>query len=81
VPVVGSAVVPEFRRYTLEYARITRERELRWVRIGEPVTQPVTDGRLAVWQTSGLPSGDYLLRLTVEGASERREATVQVRVG
>jgi hypothetical protein len=50
------------------------------VHISAPLTQPVTEGRLAIWHTSGLPSGDYLLRLTVEGAGDGCEVTAQVQV-
>lgn len=80
VPVIGSAALPDFQQYTLDYARLTRGGPQRWVRIEGPVTRPVLEGQLGIWRTAGLPDGNYVLRLTVAGAVDRREVTVQVQV-
>lgn len=62
VQVSGSALHPEFDRYELYY---TVEPGENWVFIGEPGRQAVDNGPLGVWNTGGLPDGNYSLRLRV----------------
>jgi tetratricopeptide (TPR) repeat protein len=63
VSVIGTAECPDFLYYKLEFGVGIDPTE--WVTIGEPVTVPVKDGVLGEWHTTGLPAGDYVLRLVV----------------
>lgn len=62
VSITGSALHPQFQRYELYY---TPEPGENWVFIGDAVTTPVNNGLLGAWETSGLPDGNYSLRLRV----------------
>lgn len=62
VQISGSALHPAFLRYEMYF---TVEPGENWVFIGEARTNPVSNGVLGVWETGGLPDGNYSLRLRV----------------
>ena len=62
VQITGSALHPAFQRYELYY---TVEPGENWVFMGDANTTPVNNGVLGVWETGGLPDGNYSLRLRV----------------
>ena len=61
VSITGSALHPQFQRYTLEY---TVEPGENWTFLSESQSQ-VNNGLLGSWETAGLPDGNYSLRLRV----------------
>ncbi|MEA3408208.1 MAG: hypothetical protein U9R48_09040 [Chloroflexota bacterium] len=61
VAIVGSASVPSFQFYKVEFGVGPSPSE--WAVIGELHDQPVINGQLAVWDTTKLPDGVYTLRL------------------
>lgn len=63
VAVQGTAASPNFQRYRLEYA-VQGSLEPEWFSIVE-IAQQVTNGTLALWDTTALPDGVYQLRLRV----------------
>ncbi len=63
VQIVGSAARPDFQFYKLEYSPAASPEQ--WFTIGDLVYAPVEHGPLVTWQTAGLVSGAYRLRLTV----------------
>src|SRR5688572_27156176 len=63
VTISGTATYPQFQRYKVEFtSEETTTPE--WLLIAE-VTQQVTNGALAQWNTSLIPDGRYQLRLRV----------------
>jgi hypothetical protein len=64
VPVVGSALDPQFWKYEVYYATEPNPRE-QWVTIGGIHEMAVQDGLLETWDTTILPDGTYTLRLRV----------------
>jgi tetratricopeptide (TPR) repeat protein len=63
VVIWGTATHPNFQFYKVEYG--FGKQPDRWFSIGDVVRTPVIDGALAVWDVTGLPAGEYALRLTV----------------
>jgi hypothetical protein len=63
VPILGSASVPYFERYALQYGE--GEAPTEWTFIGPSRTQPVNSGVLEIWDTSALPNGQYTLVLAL----------------
>jgi hypothetical protein len=63
VEVFGTASTGGFDFYKLEYG--VGPRPSVWSSIGEPTYSAARDARLGVWDTSVLPEGEYILRLTV----------------
>lgn len=63
VTVQGTATSPNFQRYRLEYA-VQGSLSPEWFSIVE-IAQPVTNGTLALWDTTAIPDGVYQLRLRV----------------
>lgn len=77
VTVAGSASHPQFARYTVEFAFDPNPTDT-WFPLSTGV-QPVTDGVLAVWNTTGITPGQYMLRLQVfstDGSAPPLETTV-----
>jgi hypothetical protein len=78
----GTADHPAFQRFEVSFAYAQDPTDT-WFPIGEPVETRVIDGRLALWDTTGITDGDYSLRLLVrleDGRSlEARVAGVRVR--
>ena len=80
VNVVGAAWSADFARYRLEVTPLLG---------GSPTLiadspQPVSGGTLGIWVTDGLPSGQYILSLTIQtqaGQVARTDVTVQVGFG
>ena len=78
VPLTGTAAGEGFSSYTIQVGQGINPTE--WVTLQEPVTDPVTNNRLALWDTSGL-NGLYILRLQAVRTDQRVEAAlVQVSV-
>lgn len=61
VPIIGSASVPDFQFYKVEFGVGANPGE--WAVIGSLHDQPVINGQLEVWNTAALPDGVYTLRL------------------
>lgn len=61
VPIIGSASVPNFQFYKVEWGVGPNPDE--WAVIGELHEQPMINGELEVWDTTVLPDGAYTLRL------------------
>ena len=64
VPIVGSALDPQFWKYEVHYATEPNPRE-QWVGIGGVHETAVQDGLLETWDTTIVPDGAYSLRLRV----------------
>jgi hypothetical protein len=64
VPIVGSALDPQFWKYEVHYATEPNPRE-QWVAIGGVHQTAVQDGLLETWDTTVIPDGSYSLRLRV----------------
>ncbi|TEU19076.1 MAG: hypothetical protein E3J25_00425 [Anaerolineales bacterium] len=61
VPIIGSALVPDFQYYKVEYGNGPDPSQ--WFPIGSMPEAPVVNGQLAIWDTTRLPDGVYSLRL------------------
>lgn len=75
VTILGTATHPTFIAYDLSFA-YNRDGTETWFPIGDRLTVPVSDGRLAIWDTTGITDGDYILRLRVWYAEDRALTTV-----
>ncbi len=64
VPIVGSALDPQFWKYEVHYATEPNPKE-QWVGIGGVHETAVQDGLLETWDTTVIPDGTYTLRLRV----------------
>lgn len=60
----GTAYLPTFDHYDLAFAYSQNPTDT-WFPIGDEYRASVQDGRLAVWDTSGIADGTYDLRLRV----------------
>lgn len=60
----GTADHPAFDHFEVSFAYAGDTTDT-WFPIGDPVSTRVIDGRLALWDTSGITDGDYNLRLQV----------------
>jgi 1A family penicillin-binding protein len=76
VPIIGSASLPYFERYALQYG--DGEAPVGWKLIGAPRTEPVRSGVLDTWDTSDLPDGLYTLMLAVVDSDGRQQFARQV---
>lgn len=61
VPIVGSASVPAFQFYKVEYG--IGPSPSQWAVIGSLHDAPVINGQLEIWDTTTVPDGVYSLRL------------------
>lgn len=79
VPIIGTAVDPQFWKFEVHY---TPEGAERWTAIGVVHETPVLDGLLETWDTALVPDGQYTLRLrVVDRTGNYREVFVRgVRV-
>lgn len=76
VSIAGTATHPGFESYELAFSYDPNPTGT-WFSIGEAIDTPVIDGRLAIWDTSGISDGSYQIRLTVNlGDQEPLTATV-----
>lgn len=64
VTIEGSAAHPSFVSYELAFA-FEDDPTGTWFPIIDDVQTPVTDGRLGIWDTTGITDGNYKLRLRV----------------
>lgn len=64
VTIEGSASHPSFESYDLSFSHPDDPTET-WFFIGDGAHTPVTDGRLGLWDTTGITDGFYTLRLRV----------------
>ncbi|HET9910695.1 MAG TPA: hypothetical protein VFQ13_02335 [Anaerolineales bacterium] len=80
VTITGTLDVPSFVSAQLEFAYASNPTGT-WFTI-QALSQPVIDSTLAVWDTTVVTDGDYVLRLRVSFEDGTfQEATVPVRVG
>lgn len=63
VAIFGSARIDEFNFYKVEYAPGYNPEN--WAAVSQTVSNPVINGLLDVWNTTTVPDGSYLLKLTV----------------
>lgn len=78
VQVIGTAQTDSFQYYKLEFKPASAGDFSFYLRR----ETPVQNGSLGVWDASGLPPGDYVLRLvTVDITGNFGQCTVQVTVG
>lgn len=63
VVIVGSAASPNFQFYKVEFGVGPNPNQ--WAIVGSIHEQPVVNGQLEAWDTTGLPDGVYSLRLQV----------------
>lgn len=66
IQIMGTANVERFQFYKLEFRSSSEAGAFHYITGSETA---VVNGFLGVWDTSGLPSGTYLLRLTVVDAT------------
>ncbi len=81
VLIYGTAADANFRYYVLEYIPDPVLSGMDWVPLQPPVAQQVSDGVLALWDTTTLPDGHYRLRLRVvrgDGSAIDDEVLVQI---
>ncbi|MGQ9492958.1 MAG: hypothetical protein ACUVR2_04265 [Anaerolineae bacterium] len=64
VPIVGTAVDPQFWKYEVHYGPDPNPRD-QWILIGVVHETQVLDGLLETWDTTLTPDGKYSLRLRV----------------
>lgn len=64
VQVLGSASHPNFLQYQVEFGPDPNPNNL-WYLVTSPVTQPVNNALLGIWNTLGLSDSTYQLRLRV----------------
>lgn len=83
VYVVGTADIPDFQFYKLEYASGHRPLDSQFNSIGEETYQKVNDSLLGIWYVGNLGRGDYTLRLTaVDRAGQYpRPCDVRLHIG
>jgi hypothetical protein len=64
VTIIGTANHPAFASYELTFA-YQDDPTATWFLLSEPVTTPVLDDRLGLWDTTAISAGVYQLRLRV----------------
>jgi hypothetical protein len=80
VTVTGTLDVPSFASAQLEFAYASNPTDT-WFTI-QTLSQPVVDSTLAVWDTTAITDGEYILRLRVSFEDGTfQEATVPVKIG
>ena len=62
--VIGTADIPDFQFFKVEYAQGRTPLESSFNSIGETVHTKAVDSILTTWYTGNMPAGDYTLRLT-----------------
>ncbi len=78
VAIGGRARGDDFAYYRLQIGEGLNPRQ--WLQIGEDITEPVDEGYLATWDTTGL-NGLYAIQLLVVGQDQTvSSATIQVTV-
>lgn len=80
VTITGKVDVPSFISAQLDFAYASNSADT-WFNI-QRFSQPVTDSTLAVWDTTSITDGDYILRLRVNFEDGTfQEVTVPIRLG
>jgi hypothetical protein len=80
VTVTGKVDVPNFVSARLEFAYASNPTDT-WFVI-QSYSQPLTDSTLAVWDTTSITDGDYILRLRVNLADGTfQEIAVPIKIG
>lgn len=80
VTITGTLDVPSFASAQLDFAYASNPTDT-WFAI-QTLSQPVIDAALAVWDTTSITDGDYVLRLRVSFEDGTfQEVTVPVKVG
>lgn len=86
--ITGSASHPSFQAYQLSFA-LSEDPTETWFLLGEPQSNPVVEGGIGLWDTTGITDGDYRLRLevfldndqsivaVVEGVRVRNQSTIE----
>jgi hypothetical protein len=76
VEILGSSRIDAFQFYKLEWAPESEPES--WRAVSSTIDQPVSNGRLDLWDTQPLPDGRYRLKLTVvdQQSGERCRALV-----
>lgn len=79
VEIVGSANIPSFAFYKIEYRNTSSDAPWRAISAG---TEPVIDGQLGTWDTSLVLSDFYHLRLVVTDTAGNapQPCTIQIRL-
>lgn len=79
VRISGSAVIPDFDHYLVEYGESFAPGA--WGVVAGPVYSPVENGELALWDTARLPvDGPHVLRVVAVDRSGRRIESTPARV-
>ena len=68
VNITGTATHPQLTRYEVAFAYDPNPTDT-WFELQPPSTNSVTDGVLAVWDTTRITDGNYMLRLRVYAAN------------
>ena len=81
VTVFGTASHPAFESFELAFSFDPDPTDT-WFPIGEALSTTVLDGRLAIWDTTGVTDGNYRLRLrvNVEGFPPFEEVVEGIRI-
>jgi hypothetical protein len=80
VTVTGKVDVPSFISAQLDFAYASDPTNT-WFTI-QAFSQPMTDSTLAVWETTSITDGDYILRLRVNFEDGTfQEVTVPIKIG
>jgi hypothetical protein len=80
VTIIGKVDVPSFFSAQLDFAYASSPTDT-WFNI-QTFSQPMTDSTLAVWDTTTITDGDYILRLRVNFEDGTfQEVTVPIKIG
>lgn len=80
VTITGRVDIVNFTSVQLEFAYAPNPTDT-WFTI-QTFSQPIVDPTLAVWDTTSITDGDYVLRLRVNfGDGTSQEATVPIKIG
>ncbi len=74
----GTANIPGFQFYKVEYGM--GEKPEQWSSVSDIHAQTVVDGLLDTWDTSSLPAGIYVIRLTVVDTTGNFPTPCEVQV-
>jgi hypothetical protein len=78
VEIRGTAKIDNFVRYELGFTHGALPTQWAYIGGGE---EPVEGGALLVWDASGLPAGDYLLRLrVVDNTGNYKDCQISIRL-
>ncbi len=78
VNIVGTATHPQFARYEIAFAYDPNPTDT-WFEIQPPARTQVTESTLAVWDTTHITDGNYMLRLRVYAADSNTSVEIIIR--